>query len=181
MLTIPRYLLEHILPTAYAFLPPQFNTREACAQLLAIAFQESGCEHRHQVGGPARSWWGFERGAAAKRSGLAGLLLHRRGGPVLRQVLVGLEYSPTTDVCFEAIEHNDVLAAGAARALLLTVPGQLPGPDDPDEGWRQYLAGWNPGAARDFRAEQTRARWLPNFTEAWRLVDAHRRLPDRIT
>ena len=40
----------------------KFRSTAADVLLLAIGLQESRFEHRQQIGGPARSFWQFERG-----------------------------------------------------------------------------------------------------------------------
>jgi hypothetical protein len=51
----------------------------------------------------------------------------------------------TATALWNAIEHDDVLAAAAARLLLFTDPRALPGLGDEAEAWRCYMRNWRPG------------------------------------
>jgi len=46
---------------------------------------------------------------------------------------------------WDAIEHDDVLAAGLARLLLWSDSGRLPAVGDADAAWSLYLRTWRPG------------------------------------
>lgn len=46
---------------------------------------------------------------------------------------------------WDAIENDDVLAAGLARLLLWSDPGRLPAVGDADAAWALYLRTWRPG------------------------------------
>ncbi|HJP61259.1 MAG TPA: hypothetical protein VJ865_14725 [Gemmatimonadaceae bacterium] len=155
-------LFQYVLPAAYDVLPPEMQSDEASAMLMAIALQESECSHRRQQPhGPARGFWQFEA-----HGGVVGVLRHPITGPLARRALVALCYSTslTARDIHALIEHNDTVAAVWARLLLWTVRGALPGPENPNEGWRQYLSGWRPGRPRP-------ATWNGNFTRAWALID----------
>jgi hypothetical protein len=135
------YARRFVIPAAYAVLPPEMASEDATRELLAIGYQESRFEHRYQVRGPAKSFWQFEQ------RGVSGVLAHVETYDVVRRALVSLNYRnmPTPFSCQLAIEHNDVLACVFARLLLWTLPNALPKADEPEEGWRQYLAAWRPG------------------------------------
>lgn len=137
-----RVLIEHTLRAAYKLLPIRLYSPEATQMLLAIGWQESRFEHRHQVGGPARGFWQFEQGGGVK-----GVLEHKATKTLVRDALLDLKYPANMDAlqCHIAIEHNDVLAAVFARLLLVPLPKKLPALEDMQEGWRQYLAAWRPG------------------------------------
>jgi hypothetical protein len=149
---------RHIIPAAFAVLPPEMASKDAAALLLAIGWQESRFEHRLQVGGPARGFWQFEEGGAVK-----GVINHKRTEAPLRAAMKALSYrfEPTPRVCYEAIAHNDVLACVFARLLLWTVPGELPSRTHMDYGWRCYLAGWRPGKPHPDT-------WAQAWEVAWR-------------
>lgn len=126
--------------------------------LLAIALQESGLQHRRQVGndglenGPAASFWQFEQGG-----GCRGVLSHRS---TARQMLVMCEafnVTPTPAGLWEAMRYNDIVAAAAARLLIYTLPSKLP--TTAAQGWAQYLDGWRPGKPRE-------ATWAKNWVQA---------------
>jgi len=163
-------LIDHLqrftLPAAYALLPPRLASPAASALLLAIGLQESRFLYRRQLeGGPARGFWMFERGG-----GIVGVLTHPAVKDHLEDALIDLRYegaigNPT--YCHALVEDNDVLACVFARLLLWTLPGDLPGRDDPTGGWRQYLEAWRPGKPH-------RETWTAFYAEAWSRVEASR-------
>jgi hypothetical protein len=151
----------HILPAALGLLPAEMDTPPARAMLLAIGLQESKFLNRRQVGGPARGFWQFERGG-----GVTGVLNHAATRDAADAALRALRYAPSdrlTEVVYEAIEHNDVLACVCARLLLWTVPARLSRRDESAMGWTAYLAGWRPGRPNP----QT---WAAHYTTAWEMV-----------
>lgn len=137
------FVHRHVIPAAFSLLPEKMRSREAHAMLLAIGLQESAFEHRAQVPtGPGRGFFQFE-----KFGGVRGVLVHRASEPHIAYVLHKLRYAgASTQECYEAIEHNDVLACCFARLLLWTDPRPLPGPHDWETAWRIYLDCWRPGA-----------------------------------
>lgn len=137
-----------------ALLPPAMDSLQAWAMLYAIASQESRLDNRRQIGGPARGFWQFELG------GINGVLNHAASKPLIRGVLDRLDYDYAPATSYTAIEHNDVLAFTYARLLLYTEPCVLPAQNQRDEGWRQYIDGWRPGAPH-------RATWNTFFDDAW--------------
>lgn len=156
-------VVRHIIPAAYAVLPPVMQSTEATAALLATGLQESKFLERRQVGGgPARGLWQFERGG-----GIKGVVTHPDTRDYLRAALVALRYEKAigqTVLLYQAIEHNDVLACVFARLNLWWLPSRLPGCDAPNEGWRQYIQAWNPGKPH-------RDTWNDNYALAWSIVD----------
>lgn len=126
--------------------------------LLAIANQESRFQHRKQVGGPARGLWQFELGG-----GVAGVMAHRATAGHVSRVLEELLYPRLPGAVYDALSHNDTLACVFARLLLWTLPGALPGPDDPEAGWKQYISGWRPGKPH-------RGTWDAFYRDAWQRV-----------
>lgn len=157
-----------IIPAAYTLLPAVYNSDRATAMLLATGLQETKFRHRRQLPrlknappGPARGFWQFERGAY---SALAGILTHRRTSGVLALAIAKLRYAPFTVAHLRelqaCLEHNDVLGAVCARCLLLTLDAGLPGPEDVDEAYKQYLEAWQPGSKRP-------EDWPGNYAEAW--------------
>lgn len=109
--------------------------------MLAIAGQESDWIARRQNGGPARSFWQFEKGG-----GVAGLF----GSTPKQLAAVCAElYVPcnASDV-FEAMAWNDLLAASMARLLLWTDAAALPDVGAVQAGWDYYQRNWRPGAPR---------------------------------
>lgn len=147
----------HVLPAAYAVLPPEMSSPEATRMLLAIGWQESRFEHRFQLGGgPARGFWQFESGG-----GVRGVLNHASTRKVVRDALTCLRYpfQPTPAGCHFAIEHNDIAAAVFARLLLWVHPDPLPTTDS--VGWAQYIAQWRPGKPHP-----------ETWAESWRKAEA---------
>lgn len=138
------YLRAFVIPAAYAVLPPVMASPEATALVLAIGWQESRFTSRQQRGGPARGLWQFET------TGVTGVLAHQKSAEAARGALKALEYphTPTPFGCYDAIGHNDVLAACFARLLLWTLPGPLPTREQREIGWTQYVAAWRPGKPR---------------------------------
>lgn len=135
-----------VIPATFALMP-SIASKEAAILLLAIGLQESRFQHRHQLGGPARGFWQFERG------GLRGVLRHRVTALPAQRFAHQLGYpllssdgtDDDLDYLHQALEHNDILACGFARLLLYTLPDALPGPNEPDRAWTHYLAAWRPG------------------------------------
>ena len=141
---------ERAITPALALLPARMSSPEAEVMLLAIGLQESRFQHRRQlVGspprptGPAKSFWQAEQGGGM----VTGLL--RYHDDRVRDVVVGLcavrGVAPAARDVWDAIEHDDVLAAGLARLLLFADPGRLPKLGDVDGAWQLYLRTWRPG------------------------------------
>ena len=123
---------------ALARLPERMTHDDARVMLFAIALQESGAQHRHQLGGPAHSYWQFEKGG-----GVRGVLFHHTTQEYARGLCADLDVAPDEQTVYVAMEWNDVLAAGFSRLLLWSLPNSLP--TTVDSGWEQYLAAWRPG------------------------------------
>ena len=135
---------------ALLLLPARMESPEAVLMLLSIGLQESRFQHRRQlVGspprptGPAKSFWQAELGGGM----VTGLL--RYHDDRVRDLAVGLcavrGVDPSPRAVWDAIENDDVLAAGLARLLLFTDPGRLPKLGDVDGAWQLYLRTWRPG------------------------------------
>lgn len=172
----PSMLRTLAIDPALTLLPEKMNSPEAIRMLVAIAKQESDLQYRQQVlkrgrawwewRGPARGWWQFEP------TGLKGVLTHRASAPHAARAMDLLGYSsPATAMLVwlsdlhESLKHNDPLAAVMARLLLWTLPHALP--DNPYEGFAQYLEAWRPGAWYRGSAEQRlelRQRWVTSWS-----------------
>ena len=151
----PELFAEIGLSSALGLLPALMDTADARALVLAICLQESGLEARRQMGGgPARGYPQFEL------TGIEGVLTHYATRDHARRLCLALDIGPTGPAVYEAIEYNDVLAAGFARLNLWWLPQRLPEQTMPDVGWTQYLQTWNPGKPR-------LASWDENWTRAW--------------
>jgi hypothetical protein len=107
--------------------------------VMAIAGQESRWAARRQIGGPARSYWQFERGG-----GVAGLF--RVTPRQLGAVCADCDVTFDAATVFEATAWHDMLACAMARLLLWSDPAPLPAVGDKDAGWQCYLRNWRPGA-----------------------------------
>lgn len=127
---------------ALALLPRHMDSPQARVMLLAIGLQESRFEHRRQMGnGPARGFWQFEKGGGVK-----GCVQHPSSAPHLRQLCAARGVPFEAMAIWQAIEHDDVLAAGLARLLLFTDPFKLPALGDPQAAWELYAERcWRPG------------------------------------
>jgi hypothetical protein len=141
---------EHAITPALALLPARMTSLEAEVMLLAIGLQESRFEHRRQLvgspprpAGPAKSFWQAEQGGGM----VSGLL--RYHDDRVRDIAAGLcavrGVPPAARAVWDAIEYDDVLAAGLARLLLFTDPARLPALGDVDGAWQLYLRTWRPG------------------------------------
>ena len=135
------FTLRHTIPATYALLPAPMASQDATALILAIGLHESGFEHRMQRKvGPARGLWQFDR------RDVETVLMHRASGPPIRAVITALSYHTSAIAAMRnAVQHNDVLACAFARCLLWTLPGELPGPREPEEAWQCYREAWRPG------------------------------------
>lgn len=158
----PEYFTKIALAPALRLLPANMDTPAARAMCIAIALQESRIEYRRQIGGPARGYFQFEIGG-----GVRGVLTHRATRQHIHAALTALDYdqTSTSEACWIAIEHNDILASVFARLLLWTLPDALPGRDEADEGWDQYLEAWRPGKPH-------RDTWNALYEKAWNDTDA---------
>ena len=126
------------------FMGERVRTPVAIRFLTAIAIQESGLTARAQHGGgPAKSFWQFEP------IGVDGVLSHPGSRVEASRLCEVLCYRLTGNepanirLIHNAIEHNDVLAAGFARLNLWKTPHPMPVTED--DGWRVYVDTWRPG------------------------------------
>ena len=134
-------ITKSAIDPALDLLPKHMDTPQARVMLLTIGQQESRFEHRRQMGnGPAKGFWQFERGGGVK-----GCVNHAASAPHLRQLCAVRGVKFTAQAIWDAIEHDDVLAAGLARLLLWTDPDKLPAVGDVDGAWELYLRTWRPG------------------------------------
>lgn len=156
-MTTAAYLVGGVLPVAARLLPAAMSTAEAWALVVAIGLQESGLAARAQYRGPARGFWQFEGGPTAAA---AGVLAHPKSRPHALAVLEALRYPADAAAVFDALTHNDVLAAAWARLLLWTDPRRLPGPGESVQAWAIYLATWRPGRPRP-------SEWPRNHAAGW--------------
>lgn len=157
-------VVREIIPVTMRLLPIGMDSPAARAMLVAIGLQESRFIHRRQIKGPARGFLQFERGG-----GVRGVLTHPATAQTARQLADTLCYPADEHTLYAALEHNDVLALAFGRLLLWTLPGRLPGPQEPVEGWRQYMESWRPGKPHE-------GTWQAFYAEAWTRVEPNQRL-----
>ncbi|MDR0216211.1 MAG: hypothetical protein LBJ15_19750 [Comamonas sp.] len=168
--------LEQIIKTgiapAMALLPAGMDSQRARVMLLAIGLQESRFEHRRQlVGspprpiGPAKSFWQAEQGGGM----VHGVRLHDKSRAPAATLYAARGVVANDAAIWNAIEQDDVLAAGLARLLLWTDPKPLPAVEDEASAWQLYLRTWRPGAWERGNAQQRadlRAKWARNHAQA---------------
>lgn len=136
---------------ALALLPTKMDTPEARVMMLAICLQESALAHRWQVVdlkrpdvmGPARGLAQFERGG-----GVYGVINHQASREYAKVVCEARGIPATVGAVYDALSHDDVLAAAFARLLLWTDPRALPHVDDANSAWGYYIRNWRPGKRR---------------------------------
>ncbi|MDM1697082.1 hypothetical protein HX099_10495 [Thiopseudomonas alkaliphila] len=137
-------MLKNVIQTAIepalALLPARMKSKKAVVMMLAIGLQESRFIHRRQIKGPARGLWQFESGG-----GVRGVLNFHTTAHLAKNI--ALERIGTADraAIYNALEHDDVLAAVFARLLLWTDPRSLPVLGDVQAAWDLYLRTWRPG------------------------------------
>lgn len=157
-----RTVRRSMIDPALLLLPAKMESPEAVVMLLAIGLQESRFEHRRQKGnGPAKSFWQAEQGGGM----VTGLLRYRVED--IRDLATGLcavrGVAPAAPDVWNAIERDDVLAAGLARLLLYTDPLRLPAIGDVAGAWDLYLRVWRPGKPRP-------SEWARNYAAALEVV-----------
>jgi hypothetical protein len=137
---------------ALSILPNAMDTADARVMLYAIGLQESRFQHRRQLikkagklvpEGPAKGFWQFERGG-----GCRGVLEHWASRDLARSLCLQRNVHATPQALWDALEHDDLLAAGIARLLLWTDPKPLPKVLEPRaeaQAWCYYERVWRPG------------------------------------
>ena len=168
----PREVRDGPVAEALLLLPANMTSAQAELMLLGIGLQESELKYRRQHGnGQARSLWQAEQGGGM----VAGLLgFHNQDVQDLARGLCAVRGVPAQPrAVWEAIEHDDVLAAGLARLLLFTDPARLPKLGDVEGAWQLYLRTWRPGAHSrgDAAAKASlRQKWAKNYGKALEAV-----------
>jgi len=157
----PAEYLTDVIPAALALLPPQMDTQEARAMLIAIALQESRLTYRKQIGGPARGLHQFETG------GVRAVLRHAATEAHARSVIDALGYppcDPLSQADVAALHANftvdDLLDCAFARLLLYADARPMPPAGAHDLAWDIYIFGWRPGKPH-------RQTWNDFYDEAW--------------
>lgn len=149
---------------AFRLLPVDMDSREARVMLVAIGLQESRFKHRRQlVGsppkpvGPAKSFWQAEQGGGM----IHGVRRHVATAVAAAKLIAARGVQPNDRAVWDAVENDDVLAAGLARLLLWSDPHRLPAVGDAEGAWKLYLRTWRPGKPH-------RATWDALYAEALR-------------
>lgn len=167
-----RSVRHSIIEPALLLLPAKMESPQAVVMLLAIGLQESRFTYRRQMGnGPAKSFWQAEQGGGM----VTGLLRYRVES--VRDLATGLcavrGVAPTAPDVWNAIEHDDILAAGLARLLLYTDPARLPELGKESAAWDLYLRTWRPGAydrGTPAKRAELRTKWAANYAAALEVV-----------
>lgn len=132
---------DEVLPAVYrGVLPSGLESPEATVMLLAIGLQESRFEHRKQIGGPAHSYWQFEKGGGVK-----GVMTHPVTTKRAKRVCEILGVHFTQQAVYTAMLIDDLLGCAFARLLLLSDPRPLPALGDVSGAWNYYTRNWRPG------------------------------------
>lgn len=166
-MTLDQIIKTGIAP-AMALLPAGMDSPRARAMLLVIGLQESGFQHRRQlVGnpprpvGPAKSYWQAEQGGGM----VHGVRLHASTRVAAARLYAARGVAANDRAIWDAVEQDDVLAAGLARLLLWTDPKALPALEDVHGAFDLYLRTWRPGAwerGGTKERQELKVRWIRN-------------------
>lgn len=138
---MPIDALRDAIDPALEWLPSNMSSMDARVMLLSIGLQESRFEHRRQMGnGPAKGFWQFEEGGGVK-----GVMNHLSTSRLARAICDERNVPFTTRQVWNALEHDDVLAAVFARLNLWWAPGALPRVAETQKAWDLYIFTWRPG------------------------------------
>lgn len=168
-------ITERGIGPALALLPPRMDSQRARVMLLAIGAQESAFRDRRQLilvkrqgrtqlvpEGAAKSFWGAERGGGMVR----GVRTHQATKAYAARLYALRGVRPIDASIWNAIERDDVLAAGLARLLLFSDPYALPALGNEQLAWETYVRLWRPGKPRRDDWDGNYARALAFVTEA---------------
>ncbi|WP_399696627.1 hypothetical protein [Xenophilus sp.] len=139
-------ITERGIDPALKLLPARMDSYEARVMLLTIGQQESKFLYRRQIVGgqpvgPAKSFWQGEKGGGMVK----GVRTHPATAALAAKLYEARGVAPDDTAIWNAIENDDVLAAGLARLLLFTDPKPLPAVNDSSGSWSYYLRTWRPG------------------------------------
>jgi hypothetical protein len=137
----PDIFYQAIVLPGFSLVPPAMRSREAGAQVLRIAGQESAWTFRDQQPLPiARGYWQFER-----LGGCLNVLTNKKLRALTLTVCAVCGVPPGLDEVYNALDKNDRLAFCLARINLWADPAPLPAIEDEQAGWDYYLRNWRPG------------------------------------
>lgn len=124
---------------AFSILPPKMDSKTARINLAAIGYQETKYLTRAQYGGgPARSYWQFERPT------VKAVMLHAASARLTIAVCEARDVEFNSQKIWEAMETDDVLGAAFARLLMWTDSQPLPTTEA--DAWEMYAERvWRPG------------------------------------
>ncbi|MGH8158384.1 MAG: hypothetical protein ACREPQ_09700 [Rhodanobacter sp.] len=154
--------MQHLLPAKFDGVVPR-------VLLLANGGQESEFVYRSQIGGPARSYWGFEQGG-----GIHGVLNAAPSKQYARSCCQLRAVAPVESDVYAAFLVDDPLACAFARLLLWCDPNPLPQLGDTAAAFASYLRNWRPGAytrGTDEQRAAIQARYATNYEAALQAVN----------
>lgn len=124
---------------AFKLLPPKMDTRASRILHAAIGYQETKYLTRAQYGGgPARSYWQFERQT------VKAVMLHAHSARLAIAVCEARNVEFNSQKIWEAMATDDVLGAAFARLLMWTDSQPLPTTEA--DAWEMYAERvWRPG------------------------------------
>lgn len=139
-------LIKESINPALNLLPPVMNSFPAVVQLCATSIQESRIEHRKQIGGPAVSFYQFEK------IGIKDVLER----PTSRQHAIKacevFDVAPTVNDVYAIFQktEGDILASVFARLNYWNERSPLPSLTTPPTtreaaAWAYYIKVWRPG------------------------------------
>lgn len=131
--------LDAISP-AMELLPKRMDSLLSRHLLLTTGLQEGKLIYRkQQPNGPAHGLWQFERG------GVKGVLNHRSTRSYAESICGNRGVKPTISSVYEALPHDDILAAGFARLNYWWHSEPIPPLGAREQAWNYYLFCWRPG------------------------------------
>lgn len=153
-MTLDEITEQAIKPALRIIGNPRMDSPQALVQMLTTASQESKLQARRQLiavvrdgrkvivpEGPAKGFWQNERGG-----GVAGTMRHPASKDYLQFLCQQRNVDFTSQAIWDAIETDDILAAGQSRLLYWTDPKPMPQIGDVEGAWQLYLRTWRPGA-----------------------------------
>jgi hypothetical protein len=174
----PEIAVTRIIRPALALLPSRLTSDPAVVLLLCIMLQESALKYRWQVvdlnnperKGPARGLAQFELGGGVK-----GVCTHAASRAPAADLCARRGVAFEQRAIWEALDDDDLLAAGLARLLLFTDAQLLPAIGAVETAWRYYLRVWRPGVYTNGGAAkraELRGKWERNYAVARAAHDA---------